>query len=111
MSSRKPKAWLVYEEGESYDGGMAPLFVASTETLAAQAKADIEQIVTGVRARLNRLPDMFEPGISDDEYRARHDRRERMLKRVRWPHGIKRDFWNWDFTVAVLPLPILQEPR
>ena len=111
MSSRKPNAWLVYEEGEVYDGGHTPLLVAPTEALARQAKADIEQVVASVSARMGRLPDPFEDHISDDEYAARVDKRDRMLKRVRWPHGLKREPWDWNFTVAVMPLPIEQEPR
>ena len=111
MGKRKPQAWLVYEEGEVYDGGHTPLLVAPTEALARHTKADIDQVVAGVRARIGRLPDPFEDHIGNDEYSARVDKRDQMLKRVRWPHGLKREPWNWNFTVAVMPLPLVQEQR
>jgi len=111
MTARKcrPQGWLVYEKGESYDGGDTPLLLVATQGLAAQAQADIQQVVEGVRSRLQRLPDPFEDGIDDDEYAARIGKRDRMLKRVRWPHGLKRESWAWNFVVGVMPLPFIQE--
>lgn len=111
MTKRKSQVWLVYDNGDPYEGGIEPLLVVATEALAAQAKADIEQKVASARARMERLPDPFEDGIDHEEYVARSEKRDRMLDRLRWPYGIERAPWAWDFTVGVMPLPFVQEPR
>lgn len=112
MSTKHHTAWLVYEERDVYDGGgIAPLLVAESETLAAQAKADIERAIELVRRRLDRMPNPDDQGLSDDEWSYRFEARNKMLERVRWPHRIKRHAWAWDFTVSVMPLNFARGKR
>ncbi len=111
MSKKKLQAWLVYDVGDAYEGGIEPLLVAATRELAFQAKADIKRVIERVRDRLKRMPDPYEDGISDDQWQTRYDAREKMLSRVRWPHGIARDSWSWDFKVGVMALPMAEESR
>lgn len=111
MSKKKLQGWLVYDVGDAYEGGIDPLLVAPTRALADQAKADIERVIERVRARLERMPEPYEHGLSDDQWQTRYDAREKMLKGVRWPHGIARDPWSWDFQVGVMELPLLGTER
>lgn len=98
--------YLVYRQREYYDGGMQPYMVFGDEPEATQAAEKMNGFHRRLRERIERL-DVFEDGISDDEYGRRSDKRQRMLDRARWPFGISLTYDINDVgpIVAVMPLP------
>ena len=103
-ASKKP-VFLVYEPGESYDGGMEPLLVCSTEQAAKHAADQITAFAARLKHRIDAL-DVWEDGIPDEEYGRRDAKRAQILQKARWPFGIKRDAYSTlDIAAKVMQLP------
>ncbi|UCU92656.1 hypothetical protein [Hydrogenophaga taeniospiralis] len=105
----KKPVFLVYEPGESYDGGMEPLLVCSTEPAATHAADQITAFAARLKHRVDAL-DVWEEGIPDEEYARREAKRTHILQRARWPFGVKRsEYSTLDIAAKVMQLPFAQK--
>ena len=105
----KKPVFLVYEPGESYDGGMEPLLVCLTEQTAKHAAEQIAAFAARLKHRVDAL-DVWEEGIPHEEHDRRWAKRTHILQRARWPFGVKRDECSTlNIAAKVMQLPFAQK--
>lgn len=101
--------WLVYNVRDYYDGGADPLLVCDCEQGANRAAERINAFARRLRERIDALQ-VFANEISEEEHARRWEKRRNMLKRARWPFGIKRDECeSLDLEVKAMSLPFVRE--
>lgn len=86
------KVWIVYRPILNYEESIENYLAFAAEADANAAAKRINDFQVAVRARVARLPDISEDGISDDEFVKRMGRRDKAIKNAKWPFGFSFEY-------------------